>query len=170
MKLARIAAGLIVEIIDLPANAILEECFHPDLVAEIEHVPDEALAGWVRSGDGWAAPSSPPIDLVAYAAERRWQNEGAGIAVSGVPVATDDRSKLMITGARVAALADPDWSTIWHGADGNTYPVDAAAMIVISNAVQAHVNASFAAFATVRAAIAAGNITTTAEIDAAFAV
>lgn len=111
----------------------------------------------------------PAVDLGAYAARLRWSREVGGITVAGVPVATDDRAKLMITGARVAAMADPGWSTVWHGADGLTYPVDAAAMIVIGDAVQAHVNSGFAIFATVRTAIDAGEITTTSEIDAAFA-
>lgn len=106
--------------------------------------------------------------LVAYAAERRWRKEVGGIVVAGVPVATDDRSKLMVTGARVAAQADSGWATVWHGADGQTYPIDAASLIAISDAVQAHVNAGFAIFATVKAAIEAGEITTTGEIDAAF--
>lgn len=114
-------------------------------------------------------PEPGPIDLVAYAADMRWQKEIGGIIVAGVPIATDDRSKLMITGARVAAMADPNWSTIWHGADGNTYPIDAAAMVMISDEVQAHVNATFQTFAAVKAAIDAEAITTTAEIDAAFA-
>jgi hypothetical protein len=85
-------------------------------------------------------------------------------------VATDDRSKLMITGARVAASLDPNWSTVWHGADGNSYSVNAAAMIAISDAVQQHVNAGFATFATVKTDIEAGVTTTLAEVDAAFAV
>ncbi|MBN9443690.1 DUF4376 domain-containing protein [Bosea sp. (in: a-proteobacteria)] len=124
----------------------------------------------VVSGEivAWEPPPAP-VNLVAYAADRRWRKEVGGIVVADVPVATDDRSKLMITGARVAAMADPGWSTVWHGADGQTYPVDAAAMVLISDAVQAHVNAGFATFATVKAAIEAGTITTTAEIDAAFA-
>lgn len=111
----------------------------------------------------------PPLNLTAYAADRRWQKEIGGIVVGSIPVATDDRSKLMITGARVAAMADPGWSTVWHGADGNSYPIDVAAMVAISDAVQAHVNATFAAFAAVKAAIEAGEITTAAEVDAAFA-
>ena len=109
----------------------------------------------VVSGEivAWEPPPAP-VNLVAYAADRRWRKEVGGIVVADVPVATDDRSKLMITGARDAAMA---------------YPVDAAAMVLISDAVQAHVNAGFATFATVKAAIEAGTITTTAEIDAAFA-
>ncbi|TCR60928.1 DUF4376 domain-containing protein [Bosea sp. BK604] len=113
-------------------------------------------------------PASPPIDLLAYAADRRWRQEVGGITISGVPIATDDRSKIMIMGARVAAEADPDWSTIWHGADGGTYPIDAAAIVAISDAVQAHVNQGFATFAEVKAEIEAGEITTPEEVDAAF--
>lgn len=115
-------------------------------------------------------PSARKSVLLAYAADLRWRKEVGGITVSGVPVATDDRAKVMITGARVAATVDPQWSTVWHGADGNTYPVDAAAMITISDEVQAHVNTGFATFAAVKADIEAGTITATAEIDAAFAV
>lgn len=114
-------------------------------------------------------PAPPPVDLLAYAADKRWRVETGGIIAYGVPVATDDRAKLMITGARVAAMADPEWATIWHGSDGGTYPLDAAAMTAISDAVEAHVNATFATFATIKAEIEAETITTTAEIDAAFA-
>lgn len=107
--------------------------------------------------------------LTAYAADRRWRKENGGIVVGGVPIATDDRSKQMIIGARLAADADPDWTTQWVGADGSVHPVNAAAMIAISDAVQAHVNACFVTYAAVKTDIDAGTITTTEEIDAAFA-
>lgn len=136
-----------------------------------------AQIGWSWSeAEGFQPPQPGPepglsqAELVAYAADLRWRLEVGGIVVGGVPVATDDRAKMMIVGARVAAMADPQWSTVWHGADGNTYPVDAAAMIAISDEVQAHVNTGFATFAAVKADIEAGTITTTAEINAAFAV
>ncbi|PZU95055.1 MAG: hypothetical protein DI527_02055 [Chelatococcus sp.] len=128
----------------------------------------EAAVAAIVAAPGWQ-DSAAKAALVAYAADRRWRLEVGGILVGSVPVATDDRSKLMITGARVAAMADPGWSTVWHGADGATYPVDAAAMVAISDAVQAHVNAGFATFAAIKAAIEAGTISTMAEIDAAFA-
>jgi hypothetical protein len=58
---------------------------------------------------------NPPLptkdELIAYAADVRWRKEVGGIVVAGVPVATDDRSKQMIIGARLAANSDPDWST-----------------------------------------------------------
>jgi hypothetical protein len=112
-------------------------------------------------------PGARKATLIAYAADVRWRREVGGITVGGVPVATDDRAKMMIVGARLAAIADPQWSTVWHGADGQTYPVEATAMLAISDAVQAHVNSCFATFALVMAAIDAGSITTMAQIDAA---
>ncbi len=108
-------------------------------------------------------------ELVAYAADRRWRKEVGGIEIAGIPIMTDDRSKQMILGGRMAASVDPDWSTQWVGANGTVYPVDAAAMVAISDAVQAHVNGCFLTFATVRAQIASGETTTFQEIDAAFA-
>lgn len=119
--------------------------------------------------DEASTPAAAPVSLGDYAAEARWRKEVGGVTIAGAPVATDDRSKQMIIGARIAVDADPNWSTQWVGADGAIYPVDAAAIIAISNAVQAHVNACFATYASVKAAIDAGTITTTAEIDAAFA-
>lgn len=110
-----------------------------------------------------------PVDLIAYAANKRWQKEVGGITVSGIPVATDDRSKLMMTGARVAAAADPEWSTQWAGMDGSIYPLTAAQVVAISDAVQAHVNNCFAIFATVKTGIDNSTITSAAQIDAAFA-
>lgn len=110
-----------------------------------------------------------PVDLLAYAANKRWQKEVGGITVSGIPVATDDRSKLMMTGARVAAAADPEWSTQWAGMDGSIYPLTAAQVVAISDAVQSHVNNCFAIFATVKAGIDNSTIISAAQIDAAFA-
>jgi hypothetical protein len=49
------------------------------------------------------------------------------------------------------------------------YPLNATQVIALSNAVLAHVQACFATYASIKAAITAGTITTTAQIDAAFA-
>lgn len=116
-----------------------------------------------------ADKQSPRPALVAYARDRRWQAETSGITVAGVPIATDDRSKIMVIGARVAAEADPNWSTVWQGTDGNAYPIEAPTMIAISNAVHDHVNVTFATLATVLAAIEAATITTKEQVDQAFA-
>jgi hypothetical protein len=171
---ARVAAGIVVEVVQLPEGVEIADAFHPDagFVAA-----SGAVAVGMTYADGAFGPAPEPepigmteAELIAYAADLRWRREIGGITVAGVPLATDDRAKLMITGARVAAMADPSWSTVWHGSDSQVYPVDAAAMITISDAVQAHVNAGFATFAAVKNAIEAGTIKTTAAIDASFSV
>lgn len=114
-------------------------------------------------------PEPEPVDdLPAYAAMRRWQKETAGIMVNSVPVATDDRSKMMLMGARLAAQADPDFTTQWKTPAGFV-TLDAATFIALSDAVLAHVDACFATEAAVLDDIAAGVITTAEQIDNAFA-
>ncbi|HRO00334.1 MAG TPA: DUF4376 domain-containing protein [Nitrobacter sp.] len=107
-------------------------------------------------------------DLKAYAADKRWQKEVGGITVNGVPIATDDRSKQMIMGARMAAEADSNFTTPWVANDGNVHTLTAAEVIAISNAVLAHVAACFATFATVAAKIDSEEIAGAAQVDAAF--
>lgn len=113
----------------------------------------------------------PPMtkqELIAYAKDARWKKEVGGIFVSGVPIATDDRSKQMLIGARVAADADPNFSTEWSGADDQIYPLTAEQLIGISNAVLAHVATCFGIFANVKSQIDAETVTTPEQVDAAF--
>ncbi len=147
----------------------------PGLLAVDATGQEAAYAGctWTAQ-DGFVEPVTPAPDptevkaqLTAYAADKRWRAETGGMTVGGMPIATDDRSKQMIIGARIAADADANWSTPWVAADGSIVTVDAATMIAISNAVLAHVGACFAIYAEVKADIEAGTVTTTAEIDAA---
>jgi len=170
---ARVQDGVVVETAQLPAGVAIADAFHPD--AGFVQATAQVRVGMLYDGDFHPAPEPEPpseaeikVALVAYAADRRWQIETGGTDVGGVPIATDDRSKIMIMGARVAAADNPEWQTVWHGADGQTYPLNAAAMIAISNAVEAHVNATFATFARLKVDIDAGDITTLNEIDAAF--
>lgn len=113
----------------------------------------------------------PPTqdDLVAYAKEVRKNIEQGGILFAGIPIATDDRSKLFIMGARLKVMADPQAVEHWAAEDGNTYPLDATAIIALSDAVAAHTSVCFSCFAGVRDAILAGATTSTAQIDEAFA-
>lgn len=110
----------------------------------------------------------PALDLLAYAAQKRWEKEVGGTEVAGMPVFTDDRSKTLIMGARQAADADPDFTTQWKAAAGAFITLDAAMIMAISNAVLAHVASCFAREAAVIAAIEDGTITSAAEIDDAF--
>lgn len=125
---------------------------------------------WVdESAPAFEAFLNPPADLVAYAANKRWEVETGGINVGGVPVATDDRSKIMIIGARVKADADANFTTQWKLPSGEFVSIDAATLIAISDAVLAHVDACFAVEGAVLTDIEGGTITTTAQIDEAFA-
>lgn len=131
-----------------------------------------AIVQWITDGkpvQPYVEPVPTPEELVAYAAQKRWEKEVGGTEVSGLVVHTDDRSKALIMGARIAAEADPDFTTDWKTADGSFVTIDAATIISVSNAVLAHVAACFAIEAQVLAGVEAETITTTAEIDAAFA-
>ncbi|MEN5103765.1 DUF4376 domain-containing protein [Brucella anthropi] len=119
--------------------------------------------------NGEPQTNHPGMTLQEYAAAKRWEKEVGGIAVNGLTVATDDRSKTMISGARVAAMANPDFTTAWKGSGGEFVPLDASAVVAISDAVLAHVSNCFAIEAQVLADIEAGAITTVEQIDAAFA-
>lgn len=108
--------------------------------------------------------------LIAYAKDKRWQKEVGGIVVAGVPIATDDRSKQMIMGARIAAEADPEFTAEWDAADGQTpVTLSAVQIVAVSNAVLAHVAAVFTAYKTLNAGVLDGSIVTFEAIDAAFA-
>ena len=115
------------------------------------------------------ALAPPPVNLAAYAALARYGKETGGITVAGVPIATDRESQAMITGAYVVASTNAAWSTAWKTGTGAFVTVTAAQMIAIALAVAAHVGNCFASEATTDAAITAGTITTTAQVDAAFA-
>jgi len=115
--------------------------------------------------------SGPPSvnALIAYAAQRRWEKEVGGITMSGVPVPTDDRAKLLLLGA-AESMADGSSAPLVIG--GVNYGTMSKAQFqAINAAVVAHVQSTFATLATVVAAISADppTITDKAGIDGAFA-
>lgn len=149
---------------------------------------DLAYAAWRQAGEvalAWTAdrfgsqtmsslqdvltPLGIFADPTAYAAKVRWEKEVGGVVVGGVQVATDDRSKQMIIAARIAAMINPEFTTQWVSANGAITTMNAAQIISVSDAVLDHVQQCFVIYAAVVDAIAAGTITTTAQIDAAFA-
>lgn len=136
----------------------------PDGSIEVAAPPEHGSDIW--TGDRWDESAS----LVDYAAAVRWRARLAGIVVAGVHIAADDTSLVMIAGARIKAESDPTWTTQWAAGGSVVVPLTSAQVIAISDAVLAHVDATFATFADVVAAIAAGTITTRAEIDSAFGI
>lgn len=116
-----------------------------------------------------AAHDPVKSELSVYAAQKRWEKETGGIVLNGVPVGTDDRSKLMIMGVRLRAAGNPDLIENWAPGNGNIYPLNASQLIAISDAVGQHVSACFATYSQVKANIDSGVITTKEQVDAAFA-
>lgn len=106
-------------------------------------------------------------DLISLAAALRYSKETGGIEVGGMAIATDDRSKLMLSGARIAAMADPSFITRWKTPNG-WVDLTAVQIIAISDAVQAHVAECFALEADIADKIEEGTITTLEDVDSAF--
>ncbi|GJD53427.1 hypothetical protein OPKNFCMD_6202 [Methylobacterium crusticola] len=147
----------------------------PDLprsieVLDVSGIPG-IMVGWTRGPDGRLhAPVLPKESLRDCAREVCRTIEQGGVAVpavGGLRIATDDRSKTLVLGARMAALADPGFTTTWFALDGSRHALRAPEVVAISDAVLAHVAACFAARAAVEAAIEAGTVTTSAEVAAA---
>ncbi|MDR6771785.1 DUF4376 domain-containing protein [Azospirillum sp. BE72] len=89
-----------------------------------------------------------PLDEVKDAAKAavtdlRWRKETAGIAIGGVPVATDDRSKTLILGKRARARENPDMTFRWKTAGGTWVELTGTQIIAIADAVADHVQACF---------------------------
>lgn len=167
MRYARIDNDVAVEIVDLPDDLVVAQCYHPSLT----FVPaGTAEIGWVYDDGEFSAPPPPPLPtkatLVAYAANKRWQVETGGIEVGGAQIDTSRDSQSMITGAYTWSQANPSEIVKFKAASG-WVDLDAATLAAIATAVGAHVQACFAVEASVAAEIEAGTITTTAEIEAA---
>jgi hypothetical protein len=114
---------------------------------------------------GWAVRDKTPEDLsadrelmAARIAERRWTAEVEGITVSGMRVETDDRAKLLINGAAVEAMIDPDYVMSWRTADGFV-ELTGAQVIAIARAVRSHVQACFDREAELIALVESGKMT-----------
>lgn len=143
-----------------------------DFPGEVGIESETAKVGDEWNGSEFVVPApAPPStdDLVVYASTKRWSVEVGGITVAGIQISTDDRSKIMISGARIAAQADAGFTTKWVAADGTVHDLDAEQVIAISDAVLAHVSAAFATYSAVLSGIYADppTITTLAEVDAA---
>lgn len=101
--------------------------------------------------------------LKSYAAQKRWQVEVGGIAVNGVSVPTNDRAKTLLIGA-ASWLASTDTTTVFLG--GSVQTMTGTQVKALRDAICDHVDRCFTAQGEVCAAIDAGSITTTAQVDA----
>ena len=143
----------------------------------VHYDAEDGVSAWPRDAAGNQTdaalqeildPYNIDVTLISYAGRKRWMKEVAGISAGGFQVATDDRSKQMILGARVAAVADEDFTTPWVTEDGTIVELNSTQIITLSNAVLAHVQECFTTFAEVKAGIDGHTITTHDQVDEAF--
>jgi len=119
--------------------------------------------------------AAPPLTLAETAAAKkaglaayRYDKEVGGLTLpNGMKVATDDRSKNLIAGARLDSMSDPTLLTNFK-ADSGWIQIDAGTVAMISTAVAAHVRTCFdieKAHSDALDAIAADPTTTVADIE-----
>ena len=105
------------------------------------------VARW--TGKGWeklaaepeVAPAPAP-DWSALIAARRWQAETGGTVINGLPIDTDDRSKLLINGAAMRADRNADYVLRWKTSEGFV-DLTAAQVLAVADAVSEHVQLCF---------------------------
>lgn len=124
----------------------------------------KALAA-VASGDTITPYEPPPVDLKAYAADKRWRVETGGITVNGAAIQTDRDSQAMITGAVVYLNNNPDATSVRFKAESGWVTLDKASMLAIGVAVGQHVQSCFDAEKAIDADIDTGTITAAAEVE-----
>lgn len=168
---ARIQDGVVAELFETDQD--ITELFHSDLIwVECTSV-DGIAQRWTYDGTVFAAPvvPTPTIEeLSVYANRHQWAIATGGYTASigdqALRFSTDEISQSLITAkyARIQA-PNPPATVNWQFPGGFVELAAAdfsAAAIVIADFVQA----TFDALAVVLAAIQAGTITSTDEIDA----
>lgn len=95
---------------------------------------------WLNQGN--KPEPAPAVDLSKIIAERRYRAETGGITFNNLQISTEDRSKLLISGAALEAVIDPDYVMQWKAGDG-FISLNASQVIAIARAVRSHVQACF---------------------------
>lgn len=142
-----------------------------DAVVPMDQFPGARLLPFPGEAEQGINEETPEADLLAYAKQKRWQVEIGGVTVGGLVIATDDRSKTLLMGARISAAADAAFTTPWTFPDGSEEKLDAPTIIATSDAVLAHVAACFDTFSAIKTKLGAKKptIKTLDDVDAAFA-
>ena len=104
-------------------------------------------------------------EMLSDIAAIRWVKENGGMPFAMAIVPTDDRSKLLIMGAREKAKEDPTYSKRWKIAPGQYIDLSAETIVSLSEALETHVAACFAREEAIAAQILAEGVTL-ADLDA----
>ena len=116
----------------------------------------------------WSLERVKPV-LLAEAGAARYQLEQSGFTINNFTLATDDRSKLMLMGAKALAEAEPDYTTQWANPDGTTVELNGAIVKDLAMTVAKFVDSCFAIYSEVAKKIETGEITTKSQVRDAFA-
>ena len=154
-------------VIDLTVAIDGEEMPFSATAADSEAHGREIFARAIAGEFGTVAEYIPPqVDLTAYAAAKRYAVETGGVTVGGVAIPSDRDTQAKLTAAFLLAQVNPQATFQWKAGAGFV-TLDAASVGQIAVAIGQFVQAAYATEAAVLAAITAGTITTTAQIDAA---
>jgi hypothetical protein len=170
---ARIENDIVVELISLDDSADITTLYHPDLIwIEVTGVAGVAL-GWVVVGGTVQPPPPPPPptkdELTAYSAKQRYATASFNVTIAGLLFYSDPVARNTLANAHDYAVANPGYVADWKLADGTFAQLDEAALNNATQQMATFVQECFTCESTNLAAINAGTMTTTAEIDAAYA-
>lgn len=152
------------------------DIFTPEIAATMVACDITVQPGWLYDATAKTfAPPQPPVvtptDLANYANAKQWALATGGytLTLSGqaLTFGTDETSQGLITGKYVRlALPNPPATISWQFPSGFV-SVSQADFVKAATAIADFIQATFDALQVIEAAIAAGTITTAAEIDAA---
>lgn len=104
---------------------------------------DNAEVGFVYNEDEtFTQPQKTRVEIIEMIASRRYAEEVRGITVNGAFIKTDPVSQGKIIGAALATLITPNKTRSWK-AGGGFVQINDAAIVVIAQAVDAHVQGCF---------------------------
>ena len=115
------------------------ECHNGQFYADSAAAVQGIINGYTAANALSWAQSKRLADL----ADMRWEKETGGTIWNGVTLATDDRSKIMIEGARSSAEANSAYTVNWKVVPGQFSTLTAAQIISASDQVRAHVQGCF---------------------------
>ncbi|WP_271025000.1 DUF4376 domain-containing protein [Rhizobium sp. RCAM05973] len=168
---ARVINGTVFEIIQFPDGVTPAQALPASLATDCYPCANDVGQGWTYSKGNFAAPipAVPSVaDLTAYAATKRYALETGGFTYDGHPISTDRDSQGKIGNVALAAnIVGSSFSTSFKCSDGSFFTLNHDGAIEMATAVMTFISACFDTEATVALAIAAGTISTIAQIDAA---
>ena len=120
----------------------------PDLEGQIFECAPDTQPGYHQYDGGFHARPKRTLDEAkaearARIAAARWAAETGGTTAAGVPIATDDRSKTLISAAADRARRGAQTTFTFKGDDQRFVQIDAGAMMAIEQLVAEFVQGCF---------------------------